>query len=168
MSHIVRKRTFWHVSPMQTHIRLRGSASSLYAWRHLAFLAIEKRPVTILIRLRMCRYIFWCCSSYAFGLLRKHAYSNIQKISLPELNIFKRKKKLWYCSYFYSKDRLWVLVRTASTRRFNEYTQSMFLSVGIPMGTNCAPLVADVFLFCYERDFIKSLSWKSGWHYWGF
>ena len=31
-------------------------------------------------------------------------------------------------------------------------------SVGIPMGTNCAPLVADVFLFCYERDFMKYLS----------
>ena len=28
----------------------------------------------------------------------------------------------------------------------------------IPMGTNCAPLVADLFLFCYERDFMKSLS----------
>ena len=27
-------------------------------------------------------------------------------------------------------------------------------SVGIPMGTNCAPLVADLFLFCYERDFM--------------
>ena len=27
--------------------------------------------------------------------------------------------------------------------------------VGIPIGTNCAPLVADLFLFCYERDFIK-------------
>ena len=26
------------------------------------------------------------------------------------------------------------------------------------MGTNCAPLVADLFLFCYERDFILSLS----------
>ena len=26
------------------------------------------------------------------------------------------------------------------------------------MGTNCAPLVADVFLFCYERDFMMSLS----------
>ena len=25
--------------------------------------------------------------------------------------------------------------------------------VGIPMGTNCAPLVAYLFLFCYERDF---------------
>ena len=30
--------------------------------------------------------------------------------------------------------------------------------VGIPMGTNCAPLVADLFLFCSERDFMKSLS----------
>ena len=31
-------------------------------------------------------------------------------------------------------------------------------SVGIPMDTNCAPLVADLFLFCYERDFMLSLS----------
>ena len=30
--------------------------------------------------------------------------------------------------------------------------------VGIPMDTNCAPLVADLFLFCYERDFMMSLS----------
>ena len=30
--------------------------------------------------------------------------------------------------------------------------------VGIPMGANCAPLVADLFLFCYERNFTKSLS----------
>ena len=31
-------------------------------------------------------------------------------------------------------------------------------TIGIPMGTNYAPLVADLFLFCYERDFMKSLS----------
>ena len=30
--------------------------------------------------------------------------------------------------------------------------------VGIPMGTNCAPPVADLFLFCYETDFMLSLS----------
>ena len=30
--------------------------------------------------------------------------------------------------------------------------------VGIPMGTDCAPLVADLFLFCYERDLMLSLS----------
>ena len=28
-------------------------------------------------------------------------------------------------------------------------------TTGILMGTNCAPLVADLFLFCYERDFMK-------------
>ena len=37
---------------------------------------------------------------------------------------------------------------------FKLYTKN----VGIPMGTNCAPLVADLFLLCYERDFIKSLT----------
>ena len=26
------------------------------------------------------------------------------------------------------------------------------------MGTNCTPLAADLFLFCYERDFMLSLS----------
>ena len=30
--------------------------------------------------------------------------------------------------------------------------------VGIPLGTNCARLIADLFLFCYERDFMASMS----------
>ena len=34
--------------------------------------------------------------------------------------------------------------------------------VGIPMGTNCAPLIADLFLYCYERDFMSNLQ-KSKW-----
>ena len=29
--------------------------------------------------------------------------------------------------------------------------------VGIPMGTNCAPFIADWFSFCYERDFMSDL-----------
>ena len=29
--------------------------------------------------------------------------------------------------------------------------------VGIPMGTNCAPLVTNLFLYCYERYFMDSL-----------
>ena len=28
----------------------------------------------------------------------------------------------------------------------------------VPMGINCAPLVADLFLYCYERDFMDSLN----------
>ena len=30
--------------------------------------------------------------------------------------------------------------------------------VSFPIGTYCTPLVADLFLFCYERDFMLSLS----------
>ena len=30
-------------------------------------------------------------------------------------------------------------------------------TVGIPMGTKCAPLLADIFLYSYEADFIQSL-----------
>ena len=30
--------------------------------------------------------------------------------------------------------------------------------VGIPMDTNCTPLVAELFMFCYERDSMLSLS----------
>ena len=29
--------------------------------------------------------------------------------------------------------------------------------VRIPMGTNCAPLIADLFLYCYERDYMSNL-----------
>ena len=30
--------------------------------------------------------------------------------------------------------------------------------VGVPMGTNYAHPIADLFLFCYDRDFMMSLS----------
>ena len=35
---------------------------------------------------------------------------------------------------------------------------TLALNSSIPMGTNCAPLVANLFLFCYEKDFMKDLS----------
>ena len=46
-----------------------------------------------------------------------------------------------------------IFIRFGSKLYRNNY-------IGIPMGTNCAPLVADLFffLFCYERDFMLSLS----------
>ena len=46
--------------------------------------------------------------------LWKHAYSNILKI-LPSKNENFQIKKFWYLSYFCSKHRLWVHVRTASS-----------------------------------------------------
>ena len=33
--------------------------------------------------------------------------------------------------------------------------------IGIPIGTNCAPVIADLLLYCYERDFMLSLDTNS-------
>ena len=29
--------------------------------------------------------------------------------------------------------------------------------IGIPMGTNCTPLIADLFLYCYESQFMAKI-----------
>ena len=42
---------------------------------------------------------------------------------------------------------------------FIQYCTKLYRQVvGIPFGTNCAPLVADLFLFCIVSDFMMSLS----------
>ena len=42
---------------------------------------------------------------------------------------------------------------------FNIFGSNLYRPiVSVLMGTNCALLVADLFLFCYERDFMWSLS----------
>ena len=37
------------------------------------------------------------------------------------------------------------------------YTRKYNINIGISMGTNCVPLLADIFLFSYEAEFIQSL-----------
>ena len=64
-----------------------------------------------------------------------------------------KRYKLWSCqnvceAFIYLLDNIYIRFGTKLYRQI----------VGIPMGTNCAPLVADLFLFCYERDFMTSLS----------
>ena len=42
---------------------------------------------------------------------------------------------------------------------FIRYVSKLYGQIaGIPKGTICTPLIADLFLFCYERDFVLSLS----------
>ena len=61
--------------------------------------------------------------------------------------------KLWSCQNVC--DALSNLLNNIYIRSGNKlYTQI----VGIPMGKNRAPLVVDLFLFCYEKDFMTSLS----------
>ena len=64
-----------------------------------------------------------------------------------------KRYKLWSCqnvceALIYLLDNIYIRFGTKLYRQI----------VGIPMCTNCAPLVADLFLFCYERDFMTSLS----------
>ena len=61
--------------------------------------------------------------------------------------------KLWSCQKMF--DALHYLLDNIFIRFGSKLYRKI---VGIPMGTNCAPLVTDLFLFCYERDFMLSLS----------
>ena len=61
--------------------------------------------------------------------------------------------KLWSCqkmsdALHYLLDNIFIRFGPKANRQI----------VGIPMGAYCAPLVADLFLLCYERDFMLSLS----------
>ena len=64
-----------------------------------------------------------------------------------------KRYKLWSCQKMC--DALHYVLDNISIRFGSKLYRQI---VGIPMGTNCAPLVADLFLFCYERDFMLSLS----------
>ena len=64
-----------------------------------------------------------------------------------------KKYHAWSCQNVY--DALTLLLDNI----FIQFGTKLYTRVvGIPIGTTWAPLVADLFLFCYERDFIMSLS----------
>ena len=60
---------------------------------------------------------------------------------------------LWSCQNVY--DALSYLLDNIYIRFGNKLYRQI---VVIPMGTNCSPFVADLFLFCYQRDVMISLS----------
>ena len=73
------------------------------------------------------------------------------------------------CAFFtsdvYKNYSLWSCQKVCdalvylSNNIFIEFGTKLYRqTIGILMGSKSAPLVADLFLFCYERDFMKSLS----------
>ena len=50
-------------------------------------------------------------------------------------------------SYYHFFDNIYV--------RFGDTVYRQVIAIS--MGTNCAPFFADLFLYCYERDFMLSL-----------
>ena len=64
-----------------------------------------------------------------------------------------KRYKLWSCQKMC--DALHYLLDNVFSRFGTKLYRQI---VGISMDTNCAPVIADLFLFCYERDFMLSLS----------
>ena len=114
-------------------------------------------------------------SAYDFSTLYTTLPHNIIKEKLTEL--FEQTFNRLYLAYndknaFFSSEqpkryKLWSCQRMCDALHylldniFIKFGSKLYRQiVGIPMGTNCAPLVADLFLFCYERYFMLSLSDK--------
>ena len=59
----------------------------------------------------------------------------------------------------YSEDDIIKMLEFLVDNIFVVFAGKVFQqTVGIPMGTNCAPLLADIFLYSYEADFINLCS----------
>ena len=99
---------------------------------------------------------------------------NTLSLYLIERTFYKKEGKLYLAcndkkAFFTSADHyrgyhLWSCQNVCDALSFlldniyNRFDTKLYRQiVGIPMGTNCVPLVADLFLFCYERDFMKNL-----------
>ena len=116
-------------------------------------------------------------STYDFSTLYTTLPHNLIKeklLDLIERTFYKKEDKLYLAcndkkAFFTSEDyyrgyNLWPCQNVCDALSFllnNIYirfgTKLYRQIVGIPMGTNCAPLVANLFLFCYEREFMKDL-----------
>ena len=117
-------------------------------------------------------------STYDFSTLYTTLTHNLieeKLIDLIERTFYKKEGKLYIAcidkkAFFTSNDHykgyhLWSCQNVCDALSFlldNIYirfgTKLYRQIVGILMGTNWAPLVADLFLFCYKRDFMKDLS----------
>ena len=117
-------------------------------------------------------------STYDFSTLYTTLPHNLIKdklLDLIEQTFNKKERKLYLAcndekAFFTSEDHykeynLWSCQNVCDALSFlldNIYirfgTKLYRQIVGITMGINCAPLVADLFLFCYERDLMTFLS----------
>ena len=132
----------------------------------------------VLSKLKDIGYQVTSLSTYDFSTSYTTLPHNLIKeklLDLIEWTFYKKEGKLYLAcndkkTFFTSADHyrryhLWSCQNVCDALSFlldNIYirfgTKLYRQIVGIPMGTNCAPLVAILFLFCYERDFKKDLS----------
>ena len=101
-------------------------------------------------------------STYDFSTLYITLPHNLIKDNLVDVieRTFQRKDSLYIAcndkNAFFTSDA----VRNYNLWSCQKVCEALFYGqiVGISMGANCVPLIADLWLFCYERDFMLSLS----------
>ena len=132
----------------------------------------------VLSKLNDIGYQATSLSTYDFSTLYTTLPHNLIKeklLDLIERTFYKKEDKLYIArndknAFFFSADHykgyhLWSCQNVCDALSFlldNIYirfgTKLYRQIVGIPMGTYFVPLVADLFLFCYEKDFMNDLS----------
>ena len=61
----------------------------------------------------------------------------------------------------YTADNICKIIELLIDNIFVQFGGRLFCQViGIPMGTNCAPLLADLFLYSYENEFFRQYDQK--------
>ena len=148
---------------------------NLWKGRNKLFL-VYKNSTEILNKLKAKGFQASTISTYDFSTLCTTLPHNLIRNQLVHLieNTFRREEALYlacneerafFASEEHKKYDLWSCQKVTDALIF--LLDNIFIrfdsklnrqNVGIPMGTNCAPFVADLFLFCYERDFMKSLT----------
>ena len=59
----------------------------------------------------------------------------------------------------YTADNICKMIEFLIDNIFVQFGGRLFCQViGIPMGTNCAPLLAGLFLYSYENEFLDNIS----------
>ena len=132
-----------------------------------------KNSTEILNKLKTKGFQASTISTYDFSTLYTTLPHNLIRNQLVDLieNTFRREEALYFAcneerAFFASEEQkydLWSCQKVTDALIYlldNIYirfgSKLYRQNVGIPMGTNCVPLVADLFLFCYER--MKSLT----------
>ena len=135
-----------------------------------------KNSMDVINKLRLKGFQVSAVSTYDFSTLYTtlpHGLIKEKLVQLIEKTFAREGKPYLACNFdkaFFTLDcstnyTLWSCTDVCEALTFlidNVYTKfgsKLFRQIiGIPMGTNCAPLVADLFLFCYERDFMIRMS----------
>ena len=134
-----------------------------------------KNSAEVLTKLQSKRNTASSISTYDFSTLYTTLPHNLIKDKLSNLIVktFARERKLFLAcnalQAFFTDEpmrhyTMWTCSEVCNALHllldniFVRFGDSVYRQViGIPMGTNCAPLIADLFLYCYERDFMLKL-----------